>query len=280
MSISYQEFSQKLSLELTPLYDSQEAQNLVEWLLEHHLGLKRMDLFKFMKEEALPEVLYSDLERLKEGEPIQYILGHCPFYGRDFKVNQHTLIPRNETEELVHLIIKENPKPGLKILDIGTGTGCIPISLSLEMTSPEVFGLDISEGAIEVAKENALKNRAQVKFLNCDILKSFPDLPQLDIIVSNPPYVPQSEKKEMHQNVVEFEPHLALFVPDSDPLVFYRVIAEKSKDLLNPGGKLYFEIYEKAGTEISDLLKNLGFDQIKLHKDLNGKDRIISAVLA
>lgn len=279
MSISYQELSQKLAKELYSLYPDTEAITLAEWLLEHHLGLRRVDILRFLEEKDLPEALKNDLERLKTGEPIQYILGHAPFYGREFEVTQDTLIPRNETEELVHLIIKENPGVGKKILDIGTGTGCIPITLALEMKEAEVNACDISEGALEVAKRNAKRMHASVHFLKCDILNELPALSDLDIVVSNPPYVPRKDQSEMHQNVVDFEPHLALFVPDGDPLIFYRIIGEKGKSLLNKGGRLYFEIYEKAAKEIQNLLIKQGYDRITVHQDLNGKDRMISASL-
>jgi release factor glutamine methyltransferase len=277
MSISYQELSQKLAKELYSLYPDTEAITLAEWLLEHHLGLRRVDMLRFLEEKDLPEALKNDLERLKTGEPIQYIIGNGPFYGREFEVSQDTLIPRNETEELVHLIIKENQERGKKLLDIGTGTGCIPITLNLEMKDSEVYGLDVSDGALKVAIRNAKKLHAEVSFLKCDILNDLPPLSELDILVSNPPYIPQKDKSEMHQNVVEFEPHLALFVPDEDPLIFYRIIGEKGKSLLNKGGRLYFEIYEKAAKEIQNLLIKQGYDRVTVHTDLNGKERMISA---
>ncbi|MBC6368174.1 peptide chain release factor N(5)-glutamine methyltransferase [Algoriphagus sp. AK58] len=277
MPISYQELSQKMAKELTTLYPENEASTLVEWLLEHHLGLRRVDMLHFLEEKDLPNALKTDLERLKTGEPIQYILGHGPFYGREFEVTRDTLIPRNETEELVHLIIKENPGIGKKILDIGTGTGCIPITLNLEMKESEVFGLDVSEKALEVAKRNAKRLHSGVNFLKCDILNELPAISELDILVSNPPYVPQKDQSEMHRNVVDFEPHLALFVPDEDPLIFYRVIGEKGKSLLKKGGRLYFEIYEKAAKGIKELLEKQGYDRVTVHSDLNGKERMITA---
>ncbi len=266
------EWTQELSI-----YPSSEAENLVNWLLEHHLGLRRVDMMHFLEGNDLPDDLHKDFERLKTGEPIQYILGQGPFYGREFEVTEDTLIPRNETEELVHLIIKENPGIGKKILDIGTGTGCIPITLNLEMKESEVCGLDVSDGAIEVAKRNAKKLHAVVNFLKCDILNELPNLSELDIIVSNPPYVPQKDKSDMHRNVIDFEPHLALFVPDEDPLIFYKVIGEKGKRLLKKGGRLYFEIYEKAAIEIQALLEKQGYDRVTVHSDLNGKERMVTA---
>lgn len=274
---SYSDLVQKLSAQLE-LYDSQESENLVNWLLEHHLGLRRVDMMHFLEEKDLPQKLWEDLNRLKSGEPIQYILGKAPFYGREFLVNSHTLIPRNETEELVHLIIKENKPAGLKILDIGTGTGCIPISLDLELADPEVFGLDVSEEALDLARKNSQLLHASVSFMHCNILEEMPMLTDLDILVSNPPYIPEKGKAEMHRNVLDFEPELALFVPDTDPLLFYRVIAQKGIALLKPSGKIYFEIHEDYGQEVIALLTKLGYTEIRLIKDLNEKDRMIAAV--
>ncbi len=277
MANNYQELVQRWAAELRQ-HSTEEAENLINWLLEHHLGLRRVDMMHFLEEKDLPNALKQDFEKLKAGEPIQYILGRGPFYGREFLVNEHTLIPRNETEELVHLIIKENPQSGLKILDIGTGTGCIPISLDLEMKSPEVYGIDISEKALELAQKNGELLKSNVSFLKCDILNEMPNVGELDILVSNPPYVPDGEKSEMHRNVLDFEPELALFVPDEDPVLFYRVIAGKGKLLLKPGGKLYFEIHERFGSEVAELLTSLGYQDVKLVRDLNGKERIASAI--
>lgn len=258
------------------LYPRQEAIELINWLLEHHLGMRRVDIMKFVEERDFSETLKLDFERLKSGEPIQYILGKGPFYGRNFTVSSATLIPRNETEELVHLIIKENQNPGLRILDIGTGTGCIPITLALEMNNPKVFGIDIAEDALDIAVSNAKNLRADVSFSTCDILKSIPQTQDLDILVSNPPYIPIEEKGLMHSNVLDFEPDLALFVTDEDPLVFYRTIAEKGKSLLTQSGKIYFEINERFGSDVSKVLEGFGYKNVRVIKDLNGKDRIIS----
>jgi release factor glutamine methyltransferase len=273
---NYSELVQKLSSQLE-IYDTQEATSLVNWLLEHHLGLRRVDMMHFLEEKDLPQKLWEDFDRLKKGEPIQYILGKAPFYGYEFLVNSSTLIPRNETEELVHLILKENKSPGLKVLDIGTGTGCIPISLALELNKAEVYGLDISKEALEVAHQNAKLLHAEVSFLKCNILEELPPVEDLDILVSNPPYIPEMGKAEMHRNVLDFEPELALFVPNEDPLLFYRVIAEKGKKLLKPGGKLYFEIHEEFGADVLSLLEEKEYDELRLLKDLNGKDRMITA---
>lgn len=274
MPLSYQQLIKNWSDQLTH-YDSSESENLVNWLLENHLGLRRVDMMKFVDEEGLPEALKLDFERLKTGEPIQYILGKGPFYGRDFSVSPATLIPRNETEELVHLIIKENQNSDLRILDIGTGTGCIPITLALEMKNPMVFGIDISDDALKIASSNAKKLSAEVSFISCDILKNIPPIKELDILVSNPPYIPIEEKGMMHRNVLNFEPDLALFVSDEDPLIFYRTIAETGKMLLKPFGKIYFEINERFGKDISNLLESYGYNNVKIIQDLNGKGRIV-----
>ena len=199
------------------------------------------------------------------------------FCDHPFKVTPDTLIPRPETEELVYLISREN-KGNLKILDIGTGTGCIPISLKLMMNDAEVSGWDISGKALTIARENAKDLSANVEFekmnaLNIDSNEKF------DIVVSNPPYIPLSDKDSMHQNVLNFEPGLALFVEDNDPLLFYRRIAEFGKTNLNPAGKLYFEIHERFGSETKDLLMYLGYQDVVIIKDLNGKDRMIRARL-
>lgn len=256
-------------------YDKQEAESLVSWLLEHHLGWRRTDILNEADESFFPKTIYEDFDRLKTGEPIQYIFGKGHFYGREFFVSPATLIPRNETEELAHLIIKENRQPGLKILDIGTGTGCIPISLALEMKNPKVFGVDISEEALLIARKNAVELGAEVFFSKCDILTEIPNVTELDVLISNPPYIPEQEKSEMHKNVLDFEPQLALFVSNDDPLIFYRRIAELGKQLLKQNGKLYFEINEKYGNDVSSLMKDLGFSDVRILKDLNEKDRIV-----
>lgn len=262
------------------LYPKPEADTLVNWLLEHHLGMRRVDMMHFLEEKDLPDALKQDFERLKTGEPIQYILGHGPFYGREFKVTPATLIPRNETEELVHLIIKENHSQNLRILDIGTGSGCIPITLALEIKNPVVFGVDVSEDALDIATLNAKNLHAAVTFSRCDILKEVPEIQELDILVSNPPYIPFEEKEKIHRNVLDFEPHLALFVENEDPLIFYKKIAHIGKNLLKPSGKIYFEINERYGSHVADLLSDSGYKKVRIMQDLNGKDRMISGQIS
>jgi release factor glutamine methyltransferase len=273
---TYAAWIASLSGQLT-FYSKEEAENLVFWLLEHHLSLKRSDL-QVATPPDLPDELQKDFQRLLTGEPIQYILGEAPFYGRNYLVTRDTLIPRNETEELVHLILKENRRSGLRILDLGTGTGCIPISLALELSSSEVYAVDVSAAALEVARQNAATLGAKVEFLEGDLLGKIPVLDPLDLIVSNPPYVPLRDQAEMHANVLNFEPHLALFVPDEDPFVFYRAIGIWGKQLLKLGGKLYLEIYENLAEELVQLLHSLGYDQVQVHQDLNGKHRMISCI--
>lgn len=273
---TYAAWMASLSGQLTS-YSKEEAENLVFWLLEHHLGVKRSDLHAAIPSD-FPSALLADFQRLLTGEPIQYILGEAPFYGRSFAVTRDTLIPRNETEELVHLIIKENSTPGLRVLDLGTGTGCIPISLALELSSPEVYAMDVSAAALEVARQNAATLGAPVEFIEGSLLEKPLELPKMDLIVSNPPYVPLRDQAEMHANVVDFEPHLALFVPDEDPLVFYRAIGIWGQQLLKPGGKLYLEIYENLAEELVQLLQSQGYLQVQIHQDLNGKNRMISCL--
>ncbi len=274
---TYAEWLASFSAQLTT-YSLEEAENLVFWLFEHHLGLRRADLQLAIPGDLDRKPLLADFERLLTGEPIQYILGEAPFYGRNFLVTRDTLIPRNETEELVHRIIQENPRSGVRILDLGTGTGCIPITLDLELQAPEVYGLDVSVKALDVARKNATQLEARVQFLEGDLLGAIPNLPLFDVLVSNPPYVPLRDQGEMHANVLNFEPHLALFVPDEDPLLFYRAIGSWGQQLLKTGGKLYLEIYENLANELVQLLLSQGYSQVQVHPDLNGKNRMITCL--
>lgn len=217
--------------------------------------------------------------RLLNQEPIQHIIGKTHFYNREFKVNEHTLIPRPETEELVDLIKTENNEVGLKILDIGTGSGCIAISLALELKSAEVYAIDISNDALAIAEENAISNEIDIKKTRVNILEE--DIPWqgFDIIVSNPPYIPLTEKNVMDKNVTDFEPDIALFVPDNDPLLFYRVIGGKALKSLKPTGKIYFEIHENYRYQVQDLLSSIGFKSCIVIKDMQGKERILKGMI-
>lgn len=268
---------------LAPLYDGMEAESFFNITLEELKGWKRIDLA--MQPDA---VLSSEeiakwngiLEQLEEQRPIQYIFGKAHFYGLEFEVNENTLIPRPETEELVEWIVKENEFKGkITLLDIGTGSGCIAISLAKNLSDAAVSAIDVSTEALAVAKRNALHNKTNVNFIHQDILAA-ETLPQtFDVIVSNPPYVRNLEKAEIKENVLQYEPHLALFVEDNDALLFYRKIALLAKANLSPNGKLYFEINQYLGAEMIDMLENFGFKNIVLKKDIYGNDRMIGCVV-
>lgn len=274
--VSIRRFFRDHVQKLGPLYATYEAENLVLWLLDHFMQIKRKDIISDAAiEEEVPEFKVA-FEKLKEGMPVQYIIGQAPFYGRTFNVTPSVLIPRNETEELVHLILSSHTGK-CKILDIGTGSGCIPITLALEMPEAEVYALDVSSSALAIARENAADLKVRVKFFQINILEESLPVKGLDIIVSNPPYVRASEKKAMHPNVLQHEPRLALFVPDEDPLLFYKRISKIAPLSLKPGGYLYFEINEALGKETGEELENLGYLDVRIHKDLNGKDRFVSA---
>jgi len=268
--------------ELNPIYSSREGESISYLLLEHVLDCSRMHL-QLNKSDVVEddtfELIAQFVEELKTKKPLQYILGEADFYDLKFKVNEHTLIPRPETEELVHAIINENKSSNLTILDIGTGSGCIPICLAKNLNQAKLSTADISAKAIETAKENAKSNDVEISFYNRDILKweDF-EWEEYDIIVSNPPYVTEAEKEKMEDNVLKYEPHTALFVSDHDPLIFYRTISELAISHLKKGGKLYFEINESLGKEMKELLEEKGFTNILLHKDINGKNRMMSAI--
>lgn len=228
---------------------------------------------------ALPiDVLSGVIRRLGEQEPIQYILNQANFMGRDFYVNRAVLIPRPETEELVSLILQENTQPGLKVLDIGTGSGCIAISLAKSLPTPHVDALDISEQALEVGKQNAAYWQVKINWIKANILNNSLPKKKWDIFVSNPPYVRVSEKNIMQKRVLAYEPHQAIFVSDETPLIFYDRIIELAKLHLQPAGKLYFEINEDFGSQIAQRLANNKFTNINIGKDLQGKDRWIRAI--
>lgn len=268
---------------LTPLYDSMEAENFFAIALEELKGWKRTDLALNPDVEMNGKEIEKwngVLAQLEEQKPIQYIFGKAHFYGLEFAVDQNTLIPRPETEELVEWIIVENQFKGqINVLDIGTGSGCIAISLAKNLTDASVSAIDVSGGALAVAKRNAQHNEVEVNFLLQDILIAGA-LPQTyDVIVSNPPYVRHLEKEEIKENVLQYEPHLALFVEDNDPLLFYRKIALLAKGNLSPNGKLYFEINQYLGPETIQMLEDYGFVNVVLKKDIYGNDRMVGAAL-
>lgn len=264
--------------ELKDIYDDAEIESFFYYILEKIHHLKRFE-FTLHKSEFLTEnkqnQWFTILDDLKKEKPIQYIFNEAHFFGYDFFVNEHTLIPRPETEELVDLIIKNHQNKTLKFLDIGTGSGCIAISLAKNLENSTVFALDISENALQIAQKNAISNQANIHFLKSDILQQ-PTLDQsFDVIVSNPPYVRELEKAEIKKNVLDYEPYSALFVPDENPLLFYETIAKFAQDHLVSNGILYVEINQYLGAETMQLFENYGFTAMKLIKDLQKNDRIV-----
>ena len=273
------EFKDFAKKSLENIYSFKEIESIIQLVLEKKLNLTKIDVLlnenhRFSQTET--RKLIHVINELRRQRPIQYILGETDFFDLTFKLNEHVLIPRQETEELVDWIIKEYEGRTVRILDVGTGTGCIAIALAKFLPYARVEGLDYDEQIIKMAKENSKLNNVKAKFFVGDILKD--ELPgDYDLIVSNPPYVRESEKKYMHGNVLNFEPDKALFVADDDPLVFYRVIAEKSSRALKSNGQLFYEINEYLSNEVRDLLKSYGFTGIVIKKDINDKPRMIKA---
>ena len=268
--------------QLAPIYSGRELQQIVFELLEH-FGFTRVQAIA-CPDAKLSETDYQrlsgQLKRLADSEPLQYVIGTEQFMDMDFCVCRDVLIPRPETAELVRLVADRCTAPLPRIADIGTGSGCIAVSLAKLIGGAQVTAVDVSEAALAVARQNAEHNGAQVEFVCADILADNQLFAQqsLDIVVSNPPYVTESDKQQMSRNVLDYEPHLALFVPDADPLLFYRRIATLSAQWLKSGGQLFFEINERFGCETVQLIENLQFDNVELHRDFYGKDRMVSAV--
>ena len=278
--------------QLDELFGNDEVASFFFIILEHLHQMKRVDLAlqpDFSIDETQVKQWNEIFRELKNEKPIQYIIGTTEFYGLPFLVNENTLIPRPETEELVDWIIESSKlknvtsdRDEIQILDIGTGTGCIPISLKKNIPIASVYAIDVSEKALETAKKNAELNKIAIHFIETDILKleSLEEIAaKFDVIVSNPPYVRNLEKVEIKKNVLEYEPHLALFVEDDDALLFYRKIAILAKKGLKENGVLYFEINQYLGKETVDLLVALGFQNIELKKDFYGNDRMICCTL-
>jgi len=282
------EFRIDFRQQLVGMYELEEVENLCFLTLEHVLKMNRVEISLSRKMDISTSGLTQLNEvtsRLSRSEPIQYIIGNTEFYGMEFQVNPATLIPRPETEELVEWIvtdkgesfIKSEAQEKLKVLDIGTGSGCIAISLAKNISNTHVEAIDISQDALATAYQNANKNEADVTFYNQNILEVETLEKRYDIIVSNPPYVRMLEKKEMRDNVLSNEPDSALFVTDEDPLVFYRKIGELAFKALEPQGSLYVEINEYLGTETVTLFEKVGFKKVSLRKDMFGKNRMIKA---
>lgn len=266
---------------LVDLQPEEEILSFFNILVNERLGLTRVDMALnplFELNTADLNYFLKALEQLKKNVPIQYVIGKTQFYGIPILVSEKVLIPRPETEELVDWILEDlKNKTDQKLLDIGTGSGCIPIAILKNTSNVEFHATDISNDALEIATKNATMNEAQVHFFQSDILKTKGLAASYDLIVSNPPYVLQSEKAAMKENVLKYEPHRALFVPNSDPLVFYRKIGEIASKNLTNGGRLYFEINQKYGAAVMELLQSLDFKNCVLRKDIYGADRMIKA---
>ena len=289
-----------LRKELTGIYDEQEAANISAWVLEHLTGAPRIDRV-MRKEEPLSEhqlhALTDVHHRLLQHEPVQYVLGESYFYGLKLFVDNNVLIPRPETEELVDWVVKDVITAGkdvferrafeadvttqLKVLDVGTGSGCIALALKKAMPKAEVWGCDVSDGALNVARRNGSELDIRVDFQGVDFLDTAQQksLPTVDIVVSNPPYIPLNNKDSMHPNVVAHEPHTALFVPDNNALVFYEALARFGHHRLHPGGSIYCEIHEDLGQNVLNLFTREGYTT-ELRKDMQGKERMVKATHA
>lgn len=268
--------------ELEKLYPLEEAFAITNSLFMHYLGLSRawviMEKDRILSEsELLP--FQRALKRLLNHEPLQYITGKAYFYGLEFNVDHNVLIPRPETEELIKWVLSEvsGAEGNLKILDVGTGSGCIAITIKKELEQAEVYAVDISSEVLDVASDNASINNVSVHLNRLDILDkvSRNTLPVFDVIISNPPYVTPSDKDKMRLNVTDHEPDLALFVKEEDPLIFYREIIHFAKDHLSPGGRLFFECNESNAGEVALMMKADGYSKIELRKDMQGKERMV-----
>ncbi len=284
------ELKEKFRVNLAPLYDENEATAIFLLVVEHYLKLNRSG-YSLKKEQELTEknieLFQLTLNQLKTGKPIQYVLGETLFYGLPFKVSEAVLIPRPETEELVDWVLEKvkssefkslnAQRSTLNVLDIGTGSGCIAISLKKNLPDADVTALDISSEALAIAQKNAILNNVKVSFIEQNILQNPAPIPntKYTILVSNPPYITQTEKAQMHDNVLANEPHIALFVSNEKPLVFYEAIADYAIKNLEENGFLFFEINEYLGKEMVDMLIYKGFNNIELRKDMQGKDRMI-----
>lgn len=270
---------------LREIYPESEASQITDWVMENLTGSDKVERMLYKNENISTQEetrLLEITKRLQQHEPVQYILNECWFYGAKFYVDKNVLIPRPETEELVNWIVEENKNTTspLRLLDIGTGSGCIPVSVKRKIPAIETWACDISTTALEVAKKNATDLKTEIQFQELDFLKqnSRDELPAFDIIVSNPPYIPAKDKEAMDRNVLAYEPHTALFVTDEEPLIFYTAIADFGHTHLNKNGSIYAEIHEGLGTATTALFHAKGYTTI-LKKDMQGKDRMIKAML-
>ncbi|MGC4038922.1 MAG: peptide chain release factor N(5)-glutamine methyltransferase [Chitinophagaceae bacterium] len=266
---------------LSTIYDHAEAENIAEWLLENKTGLSKTELIAGKHQQLTPQQnqeIEKGLKRLQTHEPIQYVLNESWFCGMKFYVDKNVLIPRPETEELVEWIISnlKFPLGKISILDIGSGSGCIAIALKRKLRKADVWSCDVSANALAVAKRNAISLNADVNFVEMNFLdvNEWQKLPQFDIIVSNPPYVPQQDKLQMNKNVLDYEPHTALFVPDNDPLLFYKKIALFGKNHLNKDGAIFLELHEEYATDTAQYFQNDNY-KTEIKKDMQGKQRMM-----
>ena len=279
--MTVQEAYKQLQAQLCALYDDREAANIADLVIEHITGQRRIDRIMNKQAPVTAEqqaTIQQYAKQLLQQTPIQYVLHEAWFAGMKLYVDENVLIPRPETEELVSWIA--DTRLPVTVLDIGTGSGCIPIALKKKMPGWNVHAVDISAGALEVARRNDLEQNTDVTFHLLDILDeiAWQRLPMFDVIVSNPPYIRESEAASMHTNVLNFEPHTALFVPDEDALLFYKKIADFALTHLRINGLLLFEINEALGKAVCDMLAGKGFSEIELRQDLQGKDRMVRAV--
>jgi len=296
--MTIQELKSTFLYDLARLYPKEEIQSFFNLLILHRLKLTRADIAlspNRIIQKTDEGFFMNSLRELLQEKPIQYIIGETEFYGLLFKLDKNVLIPRPETEELVDWILEvrkdqrfKTQDQGLKILDIGTGSGCIAVALAKNVSNATVFAIDVSKQALQIAKQNALLNEVEINFIECDILnnnvilslsKHLSESFQFDIIVSNPPYVRELEKQKIQNNVLENEPHVALFVTNENPLVFYDRIADFAKEYLSENGHLYLEINQYLGKETTNLLQQKGFRNVELKKDVLGNDRMIKAYL-
>jgi release factor glutamine methyltransferase len=280
--MNLQEANNFLKKELTGIYETREAATISDWVMEKLTGLTRINRLVY-NDRPLSELqekkLFGYAGDLRRHRPVQYVLEEAHFYGLSFYVNENVLIPRPETEELVQWILEDTSRQSNSVLDIGTGSGCIAIALKSKNPDLVVAACDISEGAISVASKNAATNLVEVKFFSCDILEKNQSvtLGSYDIIVSNPPYIPESGKLTMMPNVLDYEPHTALFTSGKDPFIFYRAIGMAGKTNLAEGGRLYFEIHEEGAGEVTAVLEQQGYKNIILKNDLFSRPRMIRA---
>lgn len=270
-----------LSERLSAIYDPDEARSIARIAVAH---LAQVPVPALLADPEAPfdaPELEEMARRLAGGEPLQYLLGESEFFGRRFAVRPGVLIPRPETEELADLVLRRERTLGSspRLLDVGTGSGCLAVTLALELPGAEVHAADISPAALAIAEENARRLGARVTFRMADALNGLAECfsEPFDLLVSNPPYVPESDRASMHPNVRDFEPALALFVPDDDRIRFYRAIAQAGTEILRPGGRLYFEIYEHAAGQVVRMLRTTGYEEVETLDDLNGKPRMICA---